>query len=377
MIRIKEVRSQKDYQAFADLAKDLYQDNPYWVQPIRSDYLKYLQGQNNDLKLTPHKLFLAYEDQRVLGRVLAYIDQDLNKYQGVKVGYFSEYEAVDRQDVANALLDACVDFFADHDIEIMRGPNTLPGGDDHRGFIIDNFQEVPSIINTYNLPYYAGQMESYGMEKHHDVFAYTAEKSDLQAKVDRLERTIPLVEKRYNFHVDTVNIKGHLQKEKEDIHQILQESLPKEWEDFKPITREEIDNIFNQLKFFAVEDLIAIARTQEGRPIGFALSLPDYNELLIRFKGKLGPIQLLEFFFKRKKIKRVRMFVLFVVPDYHHKGVSAAIYYKVFKNAVKLGYEKLEGSTIWDYNQPMINDIEKFGASKNIVYRIYKKKIKN
>ena len=47
MIRIKEVRSQKDYQAFADLAKDLYQDNPYWVQPIRSDYLKYLQGQNN------------------------------------------------------------------------------------------------------------------------------------------------------------------------------------------------------------------------------------------------------------------------------------------------------------------------------------------
>ena len=136
------------------------------------------------------------------------------------------------------------------------------------------------------------------------------------------------------------------------------------------------DSIFNQLKFFAVEDLIAIARTDEGRPIGFALSLPEYNELLIDFKGKLGPVQLLKFFFKRNKIKRVRMFVLFVVPDYHQKGVSAAIYYKVFKNAVKLGYEKLEGSTIWDYNQPMMNDIEKFGARKNIVYRVFKKKIK-
>ena len=142
MIKIKEVASQKDYEAFADLARDLYKDNPYWVQPIRSDYLKYLQGQNNDLGLTPHKLFLAYEDGKVLGRVLAYIDQELNDYKGVKVGYFSEYEAVNRQDVAQALLDACVDFFADHDIEIMRGPNTLPGGDDHRGFIIDNLSLI-------------------------------------------------------------------------------------------------------------------------------------------------------------------------------------------------------------------------------------------
>lgn len=375
MIRIKEVVTKEDYEAFADFARDLYRDNPYWVQPIRSDYLKYLKGKNNELLDFPHKLFLAYDGKKLVGRVLAYIDEDLNKFQKIKVGYFSEYEAIDRQEVADALLDACVEFFKEQGMDTLRGPNTLPGGDDHRGFMINHFDRRPSIMNTYNLSYYPSQMEAYGLKKYHDVFAYTATPKNLQAKIDRLERTLPLVEKRYKFHVDTVDIKHNLQREKDDIHQILAEGLPSDWEDFKPITKKDVDNIFSQLAPYAIDDLIVVARTNQGEPIGFGLSLPDYNEILIKFKGKLGPIQMLQFVLHRKKIKRVRVFVLVVIPAYRSKGVSAAIYYKLFQSAMKLGYEEVEGSTIWDYNKLMINDIEKIGAVKDIIYRLYEKKI--
>lgn len=62
-----------------------------------------------------------------------------------------------------------------------------------------------------------------------------------------------------------------------------------------------------------------------------------------------------------------------VVPEYRNKGVTSSIYFHVFKNAVKKGYTILEGSTIWDYNKDMINDIEKFGAIKDKIYRVYEK----
>mgnify|MGYP000979500047 CR=1 FL=1 len=39
------------------------------------------------------------------------------------------------------------------------------------------------------------------------------------------------------------------------------------------------------------------------------------------------------------------------------------------------GYTHVEGSTIWDYNEPMKLDIEKYGGKIYKTYRIYTKKI--
>lgn len=118
-----------------------------------------------------------------------------------------------------------------------------------------------------------------------------------------------------------------------------------------------------------------IARNNEGEPIGFTLALPDYNEILKDFKGKLGILEGIKFLLRRKSIKRLRVFVLFVIPEYRDKGVTSAMYFKSFKNTAKKGYRYLEGSTIWDYNKKMQNDIEKFGATIDITYRIYRKSI--
>lgn len=162
-----------------------------------------------------------------------------------------------------------------------------------------------------------------------------------------------------------------------DVYLILKDAMPPEWEDFKPVTMEEVRNVMTLAKPYADEELIAIARENEtGRPIGFVLSLPDYNEILKEFKGKLGPIQVVKFLRRRNKLKNIRIFVLFVVPEYRKMGVTYAIYHRLYVNALKKGYETIEGSTIWDYNIPMLNDIEKVGADRTITYRVYQRTIK-
>lgn len=376
MIKIKEVKTKDDLEKFYGIYREIYDGNPYFVYPTKRDYLKYIQGQNNDLGDFPHITLMAEDEGgRCVARLVAFIDTELNDCNGLKVGYIAEYEAIDNLEVSKNILDAAFEFLKLQGMDTVKGPVALPGGDDNRGFIIDNFKRVPSIMNKYNPPYYNNHFIEYGFEKYHDVFAYRAEVGDLKDKVAKLEILIPKIEERYGYRVDSADMKNNLERDADAVYQVLEKGMPEEWEDFRPIKKEEITNIINAIKPYADEDLIMIARNNEDEPIGFTLALPDYNEILKDFKGKLGPIEAIKFFFRRKSIERIRVFVLFVIPEYRDKGVTSAMYFKTFKNAAKKGYRYLEGSTIWDYNTKMQNDIEKFGATKDITYRIYRKNI--
>lgn len=372
MLEIKEVKTDKDLDEFCHLVYSIYKNNDYFVYPIYDDYKNSLKGVNNRLISCPHKLFLASKDNKIVGRILAYVDEELNEYHSSSVGYVSQYECIEDEEVSKALLDACSKFFKSLNIKIMRGPVSLPDGDDNRGFLINAFDKYPSVMNVYNKKYYNDQFVNYGFSLYHDVFAYKANKDDLLAKIDKLSRLLPQVQKRYSYKTSVLDTKN-MEKELEDVYKILDLALPPSWEDFIPVKKSDVYSIFEQMKSLIVKDLIVIARNYQDEPIGFALTLPDYNEILKDFKGNLNLFNKIKFLLKKNSIKRVRMFVLMVVPEYRNKGVTSSIYFHVFKNAVKKGYTILEGSTIWDYNKDMINDIEKFGAIKDKIYRVYEK----
>lgn len=372
MLEIKEVKTDKDLDEFCHLVYSIYESNDYFVYPIYDDYKNSLKGVNNRLISCPHKLFLASKDNKIVGRILAYVDEELNEYHSSSVGYVSQYECIEDEEVSKALLDACSKFFKSLNIKIMRGPVSLPDGEDNRGFLINAFDKYPSVMNVYSKKYYNDQFVNYGFSLYHDVFAYKANKDDLLAKIDKLSRLLPQVQKRYSYKTSVLDTKN-MEKELEDVYKILDLALPLSWEDFIPVKKSDVYSIFEQMKSLIVKDLIVIARNYQDEPIGFALTLPDYNEILKDFKGKLNLFNKIKFLLKKNSIKRVRMFVLMVVPEYRNKGVTSSIYFHVFKNAVKKGYTILEGSTIWDYNKDMINDIEKFGAIKDKIYRVYEK----
>ncbi len=53
-----------------------------------------------------------------------------------------------------------------------------------------------------------------------------------------------------------------------------------------------------------------------GKPIGFAISLPDVNVLLKGLNGKLGLRGLWRMLFRLPKLTQYRMWALGVVPEY-------------------------------------------------------------
>lgn len=74
-----------------------------------------------------------------------------------------------------------------------------------------------------------------------------------------------------------------------------------------------------------------------------------------------------------RRIDGLRFFVLFVVPDFRRKGVSAAIFLRAFEAVIKKGYRWLEGSTIGKENHRMRRDVERAGGKHYRTYRIYRK----
>lgn len=369
-IIIREAAAGKVLDDFVKLPFGLYKGIEAWVPPIISDNRKYVTGKSNYMNQAgPNSRIVAYLDGVPAGRLLFGINEHLNHAKGFREGYLSLFECINDQSVANAMLDHARAWFRERDIEYMKGPLSLPGGDDYRGFLIDNFEDPTYVMQTYNHKYYNDLFIGYGFGKYLDCYGYDVR--DDHEDISKFERFVPLAMKRYGYTIDKIDIQN-IDREMRDIKKIIEMSMPEDWDDFIPPNDEEIALIAKQLIPYADPDFIYIARTLEGEPIGFDIALPDYNMVLKRMNGRLFPFGMLTYLKYRKKIDRLRVFVLFVVPEYRKKGVSGAIYLNMWRKGIEKGYKRGEASTIWEYNKPMINDIKEFIGEPYKTYRLYR-----
>lgn len=371
MLVVKPAITRKELHDFVMLPFDLYKGDDSWVPPLIGDFRKSIMGKNNALNhVGDNERVIAYLDGVPSGRLLVGINGELNAYKGFKEGYIALYECIDNGEVAKALLSYAEDYLRARGMERVKGPLSLPGGDDYRGFLIDNFTDPTLVMNSYNKKYYNDQFLESGFIKYFDCYAYKGIFNNDHK--ERMEKLIPYAKKRYKFTVEPLDLKN-IEREMRDIQEIINVAMPKEWDDFMPPSEEEIRMIKKQLVPFADPDFIYIARDENRKPIGFNIALPDYNQVLKRMNGRLFPWGFLKFLYYRRKIDRIRIFVLFVVPEFRKKGVTAAIYYEGLKKGVERGFTYAEGSTIWEYNKPMQNDALGFTDEPYKTYRIYVK----
>lgn len=370
-IIVQKVITKKNEKDFIKLPWKIYKDDCCWVPPLISDFKKSMRGENNSLVQSgPFEHIIAYKNGESAGRLCVGINEPLNHAKNYKEGYISLFETIDDYEVAKAMFDYASHWLKEKGMEKIIGPLSLPNGDDNRGLLIDNFTDPTLVMNTYNKSYYKDFFVKYEFYKYWDCYAYHYDaKKDID---ERYRKYVPYAMEKYKFKVEKINLKN-IEKEMLDIKKIIERAMPEEWDDFIPPTDEDIAIIGKSLVPVADPDLIYIARTEEGEPIGFNIALPDYNQVLKHMNGRLFPIGFLKYLYHKKKIDRARLFVLFVIPEFRKKGVPSAIYLRLYDAAKEKGYKYGEGSTVWEYNKVMQRDIEKLGGEIYKTYRIYKK----
>jgi GNAT superfamily N-acetyltransferase len=141
-----------------------------------------------------------------------------------------------------------------------------------------------------------------------------------------------------------------------------------------PPSLEEVREMAARLVPLVDPDLTAIVRTGD-QAVGFGLAIPDYNQVLIHLNGRITPLGAVKYLWYKRRINRIRFFIMFVTPDFRQKGVAHAIYHRVFSRGTAKGYSQGEASTIGETNRQMRADLEKMGATRSRTYRVYGKTI--
>ncbi len=370
--KVVPVITRTELNQFLKLPWEIYKGDKCWVPPLLKEVKDSLSPQKNPtLKKIEYALFMVLGDNKPVGRIYAGIDTNLNQKKNINMAFFSMFECINDYTAAKLLFDAAFDWAKQRGADFVCGPVAVTGtdGDENKGLLVNCFDKPPVILNSYNPEYYMTLIEKYGFVKDYDVFAYYMDSKNTFSK--NPERVIEYAKKRYGFRIDTLNV-NDLENEIKALKHVMDRAMPEEWPDLVPPSLDEIRDMAKRLIGLADPALIPIARCGD-EPIGFGITLPDYNQVLIHLNGRITPLAALKFLYYKRKITGARMFVVFVVPEFRKKAVSTAIYYTVFSNAIKSGYTWGEGSTIGETNLSMRADIEGTGAQHYKTYRIYKK----
>jgi hypothetical protein len=374
---IREVSSRRDLRRFIALPYRLYRNDPNYVPLLRSQMKNLITGPDNMLLgFGPHVKLLCLRDGRVTGRIMAGFDPAYNRQNGYQSAWFSLFESEPDEEAAAALLRACEAWALGQGADFLRGPEPVDNVDYFKGLLVMGFDGPPAVMNSYNPAWYGGFFERWGFEKKRDLYAYSFNIQEIIR--ENTTKVIDYAKTRYRFHVDRLDL-GHLERDTRDMHQVLLETIPTFQDDYMTIpTLDDVAKLTRQLLPIVDPDIICIARANEtGRPLGFVIALPDYNRVFSHIRdGRLFPLGIFKFLYFKKRIDAVRVFMQFVVPDYHGKAVNNAIFYEMCRCADQKRYRTGDGSTIGEENLKSRLSVEHLGAKHYRTYRIYKKKIR-
>lgn len=365
-LTVSEVKNEQDLMSFIRFPWEVYKRDRYWVPPLIKDQLQ---------KFSPHHpfhshsemiLFLANQGGEAVGRVAGIIDHHYIEFHQEKVGFFGFFESIPDAEVAEKLLSRVEDWLKEYGMEKMAGPMN-PSTNDECGLLVEGFDASPCLMMPYNPRYYPPLLEGFGLKKVMDLYAYWLEESILH--YDRLDRITERLKKREpQLWVRPLNLR-HFGEELKIVKEIYNHAWSKNW-GFVPMTEAEIDDLAKNLKPLVVSDLILFAYWGE-EPIGFAVSLPDYNEVLKHLNGKVGFLGGLKFLYYSRKIKTLRVILLGVKHTFQKKGVEGLLYIETSKRGIKKGYPQAECSWILENNVLMQNGLESMGGRRYKTYRIY------
>jgi len=369
MLKVVELKpTRRNIRAFVRLPFEIYRGDPFWVPPLLADQMQLLSGKRiGPLANGVHKFFMAYDGERPVARVLAGIDYKLMERTQVKEGYIALFESYNQFEYAKAVLDAAADFLRGEGMEAMVGPNSPSFDDFHKGMLVRGFDDPPTLYNAYNRPYLVELFEKYGFTKHCDHYAFKAAIDEVH--VDRYEALLERAQNRFGFHVKQLDFAGDIRAQARDVARCVSEAFPPHWK-LPPPSAEDIYCEFRRMRFFLEEQYGFLAYAGD-RPVGFTLSLPDYNQLFKRMRGRLTPAGLWILLTQRKKIDQLRAVMQFVVPDYQNKAVNGVMYYRTFENARRANIRVIEGSTIDEHNLQSVVSMEKAGGKLYRIYRQY------
>ena len=334
-VNIVEVTNKKLLKKWVEFPNKLYKNNNYYVPFLSIDEIDtFTEGKNPAYDFCETKLFLAYKNNKIVGRIGGLINHAYNEKWGKNRIRFTRFDFIDDFEVSSSLFNTVVSWGKERGhVEIM-GPIGFTDMD-HEGMLIEGFEELNMSITFYNYPYYLDHMTKLGLSKEIDWVEFQVfVPKETDSRIDKISKRIL---ERNGFELVTYTDRKTLLNDAFEAFKVIDIAFSKLYGTV-PLTQAVIEKAIADYIPLVNLDYLCSIKTNEGKVIGFGVLVPSIAKALKKSNGKLLPFGLFRMLRALKgKNEVLEMFLVGVEPEYQKLGIPAIMMNTILKKCIENG----------------------------------------
>ena len=344
MIKVVQVSGKRDKKKFFKFLIDLYRGNPYAAPNLYADeFAEFDPNVNDAFRFADCKMFLAYKDGKLAGRIAGIWHRGANEKFGKNELRFTRFDVIDDFEVTKALFSKLFAWAKELGMEEIIGPISFSDLNEE-GMLVDGFDKEASYIELYNFPYYVEHMEKLGAYK---VVDWTSYEIKVPAEQDmRVKNLAETIKKKHNLKVvDLAYLYKHDRKKFDEYGMkcltVLDEAFAHLF-GTSPINDKQKARELESIKQVYVPELSCAVVDENDDVVVYGFMMPRISEAMRKGRGHVIPFGLPAFIRAMTHIERADMMSVGVTAKYANTGAVSIVIDHCLEGLIKLGVKYLE-----------------------------------
>ena len=373
-------QDKKYLKQFVDFHWQHYKNDPNYVPLLDYEYLGFkllgmtgfFEANNLFFKHADIRFFLALQGDKIVGRCNAFTNENHNNHWNDKVGFFGQFEAIDDQQVTDALLTEASEWVKSKGMDTLRGPQSFPINEATPGLLTEGFESRPVMYYHYNKSYYEQLLKNWGLEPVKKVLSW--EGPVTQPSVEKLDRISEKVIDRFKVKIETWDDRPFKVRRRE-MFEIYNDA----WSDnfsFVPFTEEEFFSIVDDMMLIMDKKLFLFLYIN-GEAAAFFGGVPNVTERMVPINGirRWELIRAAKMLLTKNKVKGFRLGYLGVKKKFRKMGLDGVMLWKQKIYAQEAGYQYCDMGWVLEDNVLTKRLIGLVQAKISKVYTIFQKPV--
>ena len=325
MIEVIKVESKKNVKDFVMFPFELYKDCEYWVPPIINEEIDAMDNNINPVfKNAEAEFYLAYKDNKIVGRIAAIINWVEIEEQKKNKLRFGWYDTIDDINVSKALMDKVLEFGKSRKLEFVDGPVGFSNMD-KAGLLIEGYDELNTMITWYHYPYQKEHLNKLGFSKLAEWVEYKMKIFSAEESPEKVRKFSKIIQERYNLKVVNFKSTKEIIPYVDKMFELLNVTYSN-LQTYVTIKQYQIDFYKEKFIKYIHPDFIKCCLDENNNLIAFLITMPSFSRALKKINGKIGLMGYFHLFKAQHFNDRVSLYLIGVDPKYQSKGVTAVIF---------------------------------------------------
>ena len=345
MIEVKQIslESKRDKKKFFKFLIDLYKNDPHACPNLYMDeFAEFNPETNGAFRFADCKMFLAYKNKKLAGRIAGIWHRGANEKFGLKQLRFTRFDVIDDFEVTKALFNELFKWAKEIGMEEIIGPMSFSDLNEE-GMLIEGFDRDSTYIELYNYPYYVEHMEKLGAYKVVDWRCFgikVPEKPD-----EKLEKLADAVAAKNGYELlDVAYLMKHDKKKLQGYMMQCMDVLDEAYANLygvSPLNEKQKQREIDSVNMVLVPELAAVV-LKDDKVVSYGFMMPSINEVLQKGRGKFFPRGVIPYIKAMNHIEVADMMSIGITKEHNNKGSVAMILNSCLHGLIKKGVKYVE-----------------------------------